>query len=74
MRYHLFIDFKAAYDGMIARVKLYDAMGFFGNPAKLIRLVKNDYDQRDLLGEGGLKTLRAFATTTVLDGAREGHP
>ena len=27
--YHLFIDFKAAYDS-IARVKLYDAMSYFG--------------------------------------------
>ena len=29
--YHLFIDFKAAYDS-IARVKLYDAMSSFGIP------------------------------------------
>ena len=35
--YHLFIDFKAAYDS-IASVKLYDAMRSFGILAKLIRL------------------------------------
>ena len=37
--YHLFIDFKAAYD-IFARVKLYDAMSSFVIPAKLIRLVR----------------------------------
>ena len=37
--YHLFIDFKAAYDS-IASVKLYDAMSSFGIPGKLIRLVR----------------------------------
>ena len=37
--YHLFIDFKAAYDSM-ARVKLYDAINSFGIPAKLIMLVR----------------------------------
>ena len=37
--YHLFIDFKAAYDS-IARVKLYDTMSSFGILARLIRLVR----------------------------------
>ena len=37
--YHLFIDFKAAYDST-TRVKLYDDMSSFGIPAKLIRLVR----------------------------------
>ena len=37
--YHLFTDFKAAYD-TIARVKLYDAMSSFGVPARLIKLVR----------------------------------
>ena len=37
--YHLFIDFKAAYNS-IARVKLYNAMSSVGIPAKRIRLVR----------------------------------
>ena len=37
--YHLFIDFKAAFDS-IARVELYDAMSSFGILAKLISLVR----------------------------------
>ena len=37
--YHLFIDFKAAYDS-IARVELYKAMREFGIPNKLTRLCR----------------------------------
>ena len=37
--YHLFIDYKAAYDS-IARVELYTAMSEFGIPSKLIRLTR----------------------------------
>ena len=38
-KYHLLIDFKAAYDSCLARVKLYDAMSSFEILTKLIRLV-----------------------------------
>lgn len=37
--FHLFIDFKSAYDSVI-RPKLYEAMQEFGIPDKLVRLVK----------------------------------
>lgn len=37
--FHLFIDFKAAYDSIL-RNKLYEAMNEFQIPSKLIRLVK----------------------------------
>jgi len=42
--YHLFIDFKAAYDS-IYRDELYNAMSSFGIPAKLVRLCRMTMDK-----------------------------
>ena len=63
--YHLFIDFKAAYDG-IARVKLYDAMSSFGIPAKLIRLVRMTMTNVTWQVRGDGKLSGPFATTKGL--------
>jgi len=46
--HHLFIDFKSAYES-VYREKLFGAMMKFVITPKLIRLVKNNNDQRAML-------------------------
>ena len=67
--YHLYIDFKAAYDS-IAKVKLYVAMSSFGIPAKLIRLVRMTMTNVTCQVRVDEKLSGPFAT---IKGLRQGH-